>query len=126
MTNVGSVYQDYRVKDEKGGILSVGRMLAGQNGTFPAAAFGMRQLKSFIATPWMNVVMTAGTKVEEREFFTASGSIGSYGVVDNYVRVRNYRHSPRESALGSNLSKGTYYIGTLAGSFRLSYIAVGL
>lgn len=126
----GSVYVDYRSKDEYGRVLTFGRLLVGENATINPADMQMRTVRAFGATPWFS---TSGRTFDFRRTTLTAGSIGSAGVFGTasgaasgpgggYVRVRTMQFYGTD--FGGDHS-GTWRLGTQAGSFRLSYWAVG-
>lgn len=131
----GTVYVDYRSKDEYGRVLSFGRLLVGANATINPADMQMRTVRGFGATPWFAgpARFIAGSG-QLRQAVVTTGSIGSAGVLGTasaatsgpggaYVRVRTYRLYG--TGQGAGAGAGTFRLGTQAGSFRLSYWAVG-
>ncbi len=141
----GSVYIDAKLKDERGNVVTMGRVLLGQNATINPQDLEMRVVKAISFNPWpgrdtfaAGSIGSQATKLYFREFRTMTGSLGSLEVLDaatgattpvgNYVRVRSYR----VQTLGSMTARVTgpqgtarLYIGTQAGSMRANYWAVG-
>lgn len=138
MATTGTVYQDESVVGQRGNVIVYGRLLAGQNATFDARDFGLRTLKSITITPWgqenaqtrfVAGSMGSTSAIEyRRRIFSAVGSIGSLGVLGNYVRVRALRLEARGSILFRQVAaQGTkaLYMGTVTGSMRMNYTAIG-
>ena len=140
MATTGSVYVDARLKDPRGNVVAIGRLLSGQNATFDAADFQMRTIKSVVITAWEPINTTNKTtfvpgsigsqagKEYRRGFITVSGSIGSLDALNNYLRLRMFRVSTIGTAgvrTGAQGTRNVLYIGTQAGSIRASYMAVG-
>ncbi len=143
----GTVYVDGQFKAERGqNVIVVGRVLLGVNATINPRDLNLRTIRSINFNPWQRYdVFVAGSigsttsKHYFREFRTMIGSIGSLGVLDastsdtapvgNYVRVRSYRVRTFGSITNRSASaQGTkgIYIGTVAGSQRASFVAVGM
>ena len=138
MATTGTVYVDESIVGQKGNVIVYGRLLAGQNATFDARDFGLRTLKAITITPWgqetsqsgfiAGSMGSQGGKEYRRRIYDAVGSIGSLGVLGNYVRVRALRLEARGSILFRQAAaQGTkaLYMGTVAGSMRMNYTAVG-
>lgn len=144
MATTGSVYIDARMRDERGNVVVMGRALLGGNATIDASSFDLRTLKSITLMPWHHgQAVVAGSigslvgKHYRRTMVSVAGSVGSYGQLGNYVRV----HTIRMRTIGSFLQVGTWaatvrnggtavarsgaYIGTQAGSVRMTYFAAG-
>lgn len=141
----GTVSVDAKLKDERGNLVTMGRVKLGGNATINPQDLEMRVVKAITFNPWPGRdTMVAGSigslasKDYFRQFYVMQGSIGSLEILDaatgaaspvgNYVRVRSYR----VKTLGSITARadgpqGTarLYIGTQAGSIRASFWAIG-
>ena len=130
----GTVYIDGSLKDkERGTVLVFGRVLVGQNATIRPQDLGLRTVRAIGFSPWLSqpLSMVQGNAAIRAAVMMA-GSIGSLGVLDtsiaaatplgNYVRVQSYRLTG--TGLGG-ASTGTFRLGTVAGSVRASYWAIG-
>ena len=120
----GTVYVDARFKGEAGEVMSVGRVLLGQNDTINPEDVGLNLIRGINFTPWQPVV-TPNTYVGGRRTVRfMGGSIGSLeSETGNYVRVTT--HVLRGTGFVAAGYSGTLYIGTFAGSTRASYMAWG-
>ncbi|GEM_PF-5439258 len=131
----GSVYIDVSLKDqERGNTVVFGRVLLGQNATINPQDVGLRTVKAIGFSPWLSgparFIPGSG---QLRSVVLMTGSIGSLGVFDtataaatpigNYVRVRTQRLTGTGN---TSASGGTWRLGTVAGSARASFWAVGL
>ena len=125
----GTFYVDGSIRTEEGRVIKFGRILCGVNAHFNAVDFQLRTIRSVTLTPWY-----AKGIVQPRRIVVMAGSIGSAGVFSTppggqgtpspsgaYLRVRAYHISKGSSSAAT----GTFYLGTLAGSFRASFIIVG-
>ena len=144
MATTGTIIVDYSTRDQRGAVLSIGRIKVGQNATIDAADFQMRTLKSVVLTPWPSEISQSAfvpgsigsqsTKNYRRSFFYMAGSIGSLNTLNNYIRVKAFMMITRGSftqrgtlsgVLGTWKNPASLYIGTQPGSMRASYVAVG-
>lgn len=146
----GSVTVDATLKDPRGNVVVFGRALLGNDGVILPRDLGLAHIKNILFTPWHTPSRAMGqgsigslaTINYARGFATVSGSIGSLGILDtsattaagsttpvgNYVRVRAYRMRTLGSITArAAAAQGTrgLYIGTIAGSLRHSFVAVG-
>lgn len=139
MASTGSVYPDARLVDPRGNVISFGRVKVGVSATLEAHDFEVKTVKSVTFGPFSRVnpqtrfvpgsIGTLTAKQYAREFVVMSGSIGSRGALNNNVVVTAYRARTLGTITGRAVTaQGTagLYIGTQAGSFSASYIAVGL
>ena len=119
----GTVYVDSRIRGEDNTVLTVGRLLVGQNDTINPEDVGLNLIRGINFTPWQAPVASNYVAARRRLRFM-SGSIGSLeSETGNYVRVTT------AVILGTGVVPagypGTLYVGTFSGSTRASYMAWG-
>ena len=120
----GTVYVDARIKGEDNTVLTVGRVLIGQNDIINPEDVGLNLIRGINFTPWQAPVTPNVYVGGRRSVRFMGGSIGSLeSETGNYVRVTtNVLRGTGFVAAGYS---GTLYIGTFAGSTRASYMAWG-
>lgn len=137
----GTVYVDGSFRNSKGQVMVMGRVLLGTNDTIRPRDLGLRTIKSIVFSPWgdQDAALTLDAMGSVRSFRVITGSIGSLDVLDtstsslaasgtgNYVRTRALVIRPAGSiGVAANHGGGVrVYIGTVGGSMRASFIAVG-
>jgi len=142
--STGTVYIDARLKDERGNVVTMGRVLLGHNAIINPQDVGLSTVKAITFTAWDTLAASiipgsAGSMVGKnydrsnpRHITVMAGSIGSQNNLGrnttaatgsgNYVRVRALRL--RSGAQGS-AGRAALSMGTHPGSVRASYWAVG-
>ncbi len=114
----GSVYKDLIQRFPDGQIMVAGRLLVGNSDIIRATDLGMSQIKTLMLqsggrTPVGSVSLVRMVHVEG-----SLGSVSSRGS-SNYARVRAWSIDNYPTAVGTA-------IGTLHGSARIQYLAIGI
>ncbi len=114
----GSVYKDLTTRFPDGQIMVAGRLLTGNADVLRASDLGMSQIKTLQLTPFSR---TPVGSIANARFIQAEGSLGSVNSrgSSNYASIRTW-------GFDSYTGVGTLTIGTLKGSARLQYLAVGI
>jgi len=150
--STGTVYIDARLKDERGNVITMGRVLLGHNAIINPQDVGLSTVKAITFTAWDTLAASiipgsAGSlagkdynRSNPRHITVMAGSIGSQNNLGrnttaatgsgNYVRVRAFRirETGTKTLVGTPTSRLyiTYSrLGTHPGSVRASYWAVG-
>lgn len=147
---LGTVYVDGRFRNAQGQVLVMGRVLLGYNDVIRPKDLELTVIKSIIFQPWAQAPVSiipgsVGSMVGKsyirsnpRQVFFMQGSIGSLNTQDtsaagvgslggNYVRVKSGRITTVGTTGQLNKTGGVMMtIGTVGGSLRGNYLAVGL
>jgi len=115
-------------------------VLLGHKDVIHPRDLGLRTIKTISFTPWgdQSAAFALNSMGSVRSFRVMNGSIGSLEILDtsaaaaltgtgNYVRVRSLQVRPTGSINTTSGvgGAGGIYIGTVAGSMRASFTAVG-
>ena len=114
----GSVYKDLIQKFEDGSVMVAGRLLTGNADILRATDLGMGQIKSLML---QGAGRTPVGSVNNARFVHVEGSLGSVTTrgSSNYASLRAW-------GMDSYMGVGTLTIGTLHGSARVQFIALGV
>lgn len=135
MASTGTVYVTDSLKGRKGNVIVVGRLKVGNDAVLEAQSFNLRRVFGIAVTPGgydrfrlgQGSIGSLGANRYDRTFTSLTGSIGSGGSLNNYVKMRTRLAQSIGSLTVRTPYKGTFglYLGTRAGSINSSFIAWG-